>query len=216
MIIKIINFSIAIMLICGAGSSSASFKPDVSDVAALQRGARTYMNYCVACHTLKHVRFDGLAKGIGISKKLMAANLIFSGNTEVLGNSTIGNAMQPKDAEAWFGVVPPDLSLVARSRGTSWLYDYLLGFYADPSKTWGVNNKTFPDVAMPHVLATEQDNLSAAEYRSLVADLVTFLAFVGEPHQLERQRIGVWVLLFLGILLVFAYLLKREYWKSVK
>jgi ubiquinol-cytochrome c reductase cytochrome c1 subunit len=146
------------------------------------------------------------------------------------------SALSSDDGEKWFGKSPPDLSLVARCRGVDWLFSYLRTFYKDDSKLWGVNNVVFPDVAMPHVLLNyqglkglsgddshhinlkliEQGSLNEKEYDLMVLDLVNFLSYVGEPHQLERKRIGRYVLVFLFVLLVLVYLMKREYWKDIK
>jgi ubiquinol-cytochrome c reductase cytochrome c1 subunit len=207
---------------------------DLSDYASLQRGARIFMNECSGCHSLKYERYDSLAKGLEITdedgkvlEKVVKDNLMFVGDKLA---SPINTAMRESDAANWFGIAPPDLTLVARYRGVDWLYTYLRSFYVDPNRPWGVNNLVYPDVAMPHVLLNLQgeqvltDNglklvkkgsMSVAEYNSSVADLVNFLSFVGEPVQLIRHKIGAWVLVFLGIFLVFCYLLKREYWKDV-
>lgn len=207
---------------------------DLSDYASLQRGARLFMNECSGCHSLKYMRYDSLARGLEITSddgkildKVVKENLMFVGDTLA---APINTAMPSKDAENWFGIAPPDLSLVARNRGVDWIYTYLRSFYVDPKRPWGVNNLVYPDVAMPHVLLNLQGEqqlthtglklvkagtMTAAEYDTAVADLVNFLSFVGEPVQLVRRKIGAWVLVFLGIFLVFSYLLKREYWKDV-
>jgi ubiquinol-cytochrome c reductase cytochrome c1 subunit len=222
------------------------------DKASLQRGAKLYMNFCSGCHSLQYVRFKDMAKDIGIVDKegnileaLVNKNLNFISDNI---NDAITTALPKKEGEAWFGVAPPDLSLVARSRGTNWLYTYLRSFYEDPKRPWGVNNAVFPDVGMPHVLqglqgtqvpvykkttlTDDQGNkvekevvdhftlktpgsLSPKEYDQAITDLVNFLDYVGEPHKLEREKLGVWVLLFLVVFTLFAYLLKREYWKDV-
>ena len=129
---------------------------DVKNKESLQRGAKTYMNYCSGCHALKHVRYDSLAKGLGFvddSGKVivdkMKKELMFTGDKIV---SPIETAITKEDARKWFGVVPPDLSLVSRSRGADWLYTFMNSFYEDKNRPWGVNNVVFPDVAMPHVL----------------------------------------------------------------
>lgn len=207
---------------------------DVSDYASLQRGARLYMDNCSGCHSLKYTRYDAMAKGIEITDEegkvldtLVKQDLMFVGDSIT---SPIYTAMTPQDAENWFGIVPPDLTLVARYRGVDWLYTYLRSYYADPKRPWGVNNLVYPDVAMPHILLNlqgeqiltdsglklvKQGTMSVEEYDRAVADLVNFLSFVSEPEQLLRRKIGAWVLVFLGIFLVFSYLLKREYWKDV-
>ena len=192
---------------------------DVSDAASLQRGAKLYMNYCSGCHSLKYARYEGMAQDIGIvdsqGRVLEAAvkeNLMFAGEKIT---DTMLIAMPVDDAQNWFGKAPPDLSLVARSRGANWLYTYLRSFYPDPKKPWGVNNSIFPDVGMPNVLSSLEKTLSKPEFDAAVRDLVNFLVLMGEPKQRERERLGVWVLLFLGVFLVFCWLLKREYWKDV-
>lgn len=193
---------------------------DPSDLASLQRGARTFFNYCVGCHSLKYVRYQSLAQGIGIVdsqgnvlEKAVKESFVF--NTDKITDPILAS-MRRQDAVNWFGVAPPDLSLVARSRGVDWLYSYLLAFYPDSKRPWGVNNRVFPDVAMPHVLYNLEKSLSPKDYDALVADLVNFLSYVGEPHQQTRKQVGLWVLMFLGVLCVFAILLKREYWKDIK
>jgi len=192
---------------------------DRTDLASLQRGAHTYMNYCAGCHSLKYVRYNTMAQDIGIVNSqgqildaLVKQTLLFTGDKLT---ATIETAMPADLAANWFGKAPPDLSLVARSRGNDWLYNYLRGFYPDPKRPWGVNNYVFPDVAMPDVLEHLQQTLSVAAYNTAMADLVNFLDYIAEPHKLERERLGVWVLIFLGIFLIFTVLLKKEYWKDV-
>ncbi len=207
---------------------------DLTDYASLQRGARLFMNECSSCHSLKYTRYDALAKGIEITDEngnvldaLVKQDLMFAGDSL---SDPIQSAMTTADAEKWFGIAAPDLTLVARYRGVDWLYTYLRTFYVDPTRPWGVNNLVYPSVAMPHVLLnlqgeqtltptglklTKQGTMTSVEYDRAVADLVNFLSYVGEPVQLERRKIGVWVLVFLGIFLVFSYLLKREYWKDI-
>lgn len=207
---------------------------DITDYVSLQRGARLFMNECSGCHSLKYTRYDSMAKGIQITdesgkvlEQIVKENLIFVGKNL---SSPIVTAMSPVDAENWFGVVPPDLTLEARYRGADWLYAYLRSFYVDPSRPWGVNNTVMPAVAMPHVLLNLQGeqiltpeglklvtngSMTPQEYDTAVADLVNFLCYISEPAQIKRREIGLWVLVFLGIFVVFAYLLKREYWKDV-
>ncbi len=122
---------------------------DLHDRASLQRGAALYMNYCLGCHGLKYQRYQRLAEDFGVPEDLVAQQLIFD-DSRVGG--LIETAMLPVRAAEWFGASPPDLSLIARVRGADWLYTYLRGFYADPSRPWGVNNKVFADVGMPHAL----------------------------------------------------------------
>ncbi|MES2212657.1 MAG: cytochrome c1 [Pseudomonadota bacterium] len=227
-------------------------KTDLSDEASLQRGAATYMNYCLGCHSLQYARYKSTAAGIGIhnDKGEVYESLVQTHLNLVSDrvNDPIRSALQAKDGEKFFGVAPPDLTLVARVRGNDWLYSYLKGFYLDSKRPLGVNNIVFPDVGMPNVLVELQgeqkpvmrtvhiklsdgtieskevvDHLELAKPGSLspeafdrvVLDLVNFLDYMGEPIKLERQRMGVWILLFLVVFLLFAWLLKREYWKDV-
>lgn len=126
---------------------------DLRDNASLQSGAKTYMNYCMACHSLEHSRYNRVAKDLGIPDELMQENLVFA--DKKLGD-LMTNAMRRDDAKKWFGAAPPDLTLVARVRRPDWLYSYMLSFYADDSRPYGVNNEVFKDVGMPHVLADLQ------------------------------------------------------------
>ena len=213
---------------------------DLTDQAALQRGAKYFVNYCQNCHSAKYMRYKKMEE-IGLTEDQIRDNLMFVGDN-VRGQMTI--AMRPENAEAWFGAPPPDLTLTARLRGEDWIYTYLRSFYADPKRPMGVNNTVFPDVGMPHVLwelqgmqkavyeehtdaeghavqtiagleISEPGTLSAEEFDQVARDLVTFMAWTGEPAKLERQRLGIWVLLFLAVFTVLAYLLKKEYWKDV-
>ncbi len=197
---------------------------DLSDLASLQRGATLFMNECSGCHGLKFLRYNTMAKDIGIVnaagdvlEQAVKENLMFVGDKIT---DTIKTALRKEDGANWFGVAPPDLSLVARSRSVDWIYSYLRSFYLDPKRPWGVNNTVFPDVAMPDVLFHLRTKLLSEKdgqqkYDSAVLDLVNFLAYAAEPQQKVRKQVGIWVLLFLGVFFVFAYLLKREYWKDV-
>ncbi len=193
-----------------------------------------FMNICSGCHSLKYTRYDSLATGIQITDesgkvldKLVKENLMFVGNSIT---DPILTAMRTADAANWFGMAPPDLSLEASYRGADWLYGYLRSFYVDPTKPWGVNNLVIPGVSMPDVLLPYQGEriltkeglklvkpgmMTPEEFDTAVVDLVNFLSYVSDPIQTERRIMGGWVLVFLGIFVVFSYLLKREYWKDV-
>lgn len=214
---------------------------DLGDTHSLQRGARTFVNYCLSCHSASFMRYSRIAKDLEIPEELVKNNLMFT--TDKIGD-TLDVAMPRADAENWFlGVAPPDLSVIARARGANWLYTFLSTFYLAPERPTGVNNLAFKDTAMPHVLwelqgwqepvlTTDQNGdesevidylklaqpgkLSAQEYRQTVRDLVAFLVYLAEPAALVRHRIGIGVLLFLVILLSLAYALKKEYWKDVR
>jgi ubiquinol-cytochrome c reductase cytochrome c1 subunit len=202
---------------------------DLSDNASLQRGAKTFVNYCLNCHSANYMRYNRLLD-IGLTEEQIKNNLLFAG--EKVGD-TMRVSMNPKDAKKWFGVAPPDLSVEVRARGADWLYAYLRGFYKDEATLTGWNNIVFDKVAMPHVLNELQGvqvlnhethklelakpgKLDAAEYDSMVGDLTNYMAFMAEPAKKSRQFIGWWVLLFLGVMLVLVKRIKAEYWKDIK
>jgi ubiquinol-cytochrome c reductase cytochrome c1 subunit len=214
---------------------------DLTDRASLQRGARLFVNYCLSCHPAAFMRYNRVGQDLGLTEEQLRENLMFA--SEKPGD-LMKVAMRPGDSSDWFGQAPPDLTLVARSRGTDWLYTYLLTFYDDSSRPLGVNNLVFPQVGMPHVLwelqgrqapvyaevqqadgstsrtiqrleLVQEGKLTPAEYQGAIRDLVNFLEYASEPVKLERQRLGVWVILFLLVFFGLAYTLKKEYWKDV-
>jgi ubiquinol-cytochrome c reductase cytochrome c1 subunit len=239
-------------LLAFAGAAAASEAPggviqpahsDITNVASLQRGARNFVNYCQGCHSARYVRYSRLGADLGLSEQQVIENLMFTGERI---HDTMRVSMRPEDAARWFGTTPPDLSLIARSRGTDYIYSFLKSFYLDPSRPTGVNNLVLPGTAMPHVLWERQglqeavyDGESDAEHNAVhkrfkefrlvrpgsetpqefdqfVRDTVNFLDYIGEPMQLERRSIGFRVLAFLLVFFLFAYFLKKEYWKDVK
>lgn len=240
-------------------------EPDLHDQASLQRGAKTYLNYCMGCHSLKYQRYLRTATDLGIPQELMLEHLIFDPGVRI--GDLMENSITDENAKVWFGAAPPDLTLyVPLKGGPDYIYTYLRGFYEDESRPFGVNNLLFENVGMPHVLVglqglqrkvckqipmlaanggevrdpltseyvTEEKcgselmergysplelvpgtgTLTAEEYDKVVYDLSNFLYYMGEPIRLERERIGVYVLLFLAFFFVFAYLLGREYTKE--
>ena len=218
------------MLAIAAGPSMDLDKAnnDLRDKESLKRGFEAYINNCLACHELKYQRYNRTFADLGISDEDGAANYMYTG--EKVGDH-ITNTMPGKEAAKWFGSTPPDLTLEARFKSPDWIYTYLRSFYVDESRPFGVNNKVFKDVGMPHVLQSlqgvrtmdEHGNLSEAtggsmtteEYDEFARDLTNFLEYTGEPNKLERESLGYWVIGFLFILLFFAYLLKKEYWRDV-
>ena len=208
--------------------------PDrTGNMAALQHGAKLFVNYCLSCHSASEMRYNRL-HDIGLTDKEIKDNLLFTADKV---GELMSIAMRRDDAKKWFGVPPPDLTLEARARtseagsGADWLYTYLRSFYRDDSRPTGWNNTVFPNVAMPHVLwqlQGEQElgadgklelvkpgQLSPAAYDADVADLVGYLQYMGEPAAQTRKRLGVYVLLFLAAFFVLAYALKREFWKDI-
>ena len=220
---------------------------EVANLASLQRGARNFMAYCSACHSLRFVRYSRVAEDLKISDELRDQLLVKPGAKYT---DYITSSMPEKDAAEWFGKAPPDLSLVARSRSPDWIFNFLTTFYADAaSRQTGVNNLQLPGTAMPHVLASLQGvpaalwrnvehkgsdgkavvtlefekfepgvvgSLTPAQYDEFVRDTVNFLDYAGDPTQVERQGLGVWVVLFLLMFTGVAYMLKKEYWKDVR
>jgi ubiquinol-cytochrome c reductase cytochrome c1 subunit len=206
---------------------------------SLQRGAKLFVNYCLSCHSANYMRYNRLVD-IGLTEEQIKNNLLFA--SEKVGD-TMKVSMSQVDAKAWFGVVPPDLTVEARARTADWLYTYLRGYYRDESSATGWNNVAFANVGMPHilwelqgqqVLKTEEHvdangvktethrlvldkpgSMTPAEYDVAVADLVNYLVFMAEPVQMQRKKLGVIVLLFLGLFFVVAYYLKKEFWKDV-
>ena len=225
----------------GGGVPLQDANIDLTDQASLQRGAGYFVNYCMGCHSLGYMRYNRLAADLGIDDATLRQSLIFTGAKP---GDLMVSSMNSVSAQKWFGVAVPDLTLVTRWRNPDWVYSYLKSFYADPSRPLGVNNLVFPNVGMPHVLAGLQGvaqpkfeehkgpdgapvktvvglepaqggTMTAEQYDAFARDLTAFLTYAGEPIQLERQRLGIWVLLFLAVLFVAAYMLKKEYWKDV-
>jgi ubiquinol-cytochrome c reductase cytochrome c1 subunit len=234
--------SLAAMASGGVHLESANI--DLTDQAALQRGAKYFMNYCAGCHSLKYARYNRMAKDIGLTEDQVRENLILTAGTKV--GSLIEVPLRAADGEAWFGTAIPDLTLAARNKvgGSDWVYTYLKSFYLDDSRPYGVNNTVFPDVGMPdvlwrqrgtqkavyqegtdaagnptktfdHLAPVDSGTMSAEELDTLVRDLTTFLAYMGEPGQLERRSLGWYVIAFLILFTILAYFLKKEYWRDV-
>ena len=227
-----------------ASSAKVQLEPapiNLNDKISLQRGAQIFVNHCLNCHSASAMRYSRLTD-LGLTEAQIVGNLVLAG--EKVGEPMV-SVLEPKDAKAFFGVVPPDLSLLARSRGPDWIYTYLRGFYRDPSTKTGWNNTVFPNVGMPHVLweyqgepvlqvTTKMDpntgdkvetrklalagpgKLKPVEYDQYVADLVNFMTYLSEPAQTNRKMWGIVVLFFLAGFVVIALLLKGEYWKDVR
>ncbi|TNE90007.1 MAG: ubiquinol-cytochrome c reductase [Gammaproteobacteria bacterium] len=228
------------------------FEADLSDKASLQHGAKLFVNYCMGCHSAKYSRWERVARDLKMPAGMVMDNLVFA--DQKIG-SLMSIAMPADKAKVWFGAAPPDLTLVARARSSEWVYTYLRHFYKDPSRPFGVNNKVFKDVGMPHALLDVQGlqecapgpvhaanggikrdpltraeileddcgryslvtegTMSPEEYDEAVYDLVNFLTYIAEPMAEDRQRIGIYVLLFLAFLFIWVWLLNREYWKGI-
>ena len=215
---------------------------DLSNRTSLQRGAKYFVNYCLSCHPAKHSRYKRVADDLGISEDLMKNNMIF---TEQKFGDLMTVAMKREDAMDWFlGIDPPDLSTHVRAIGPQAVYEFLKTFYIDETRPFGVNNLHLPNTAMPHVLFNLQGSqkavfhgeadengrehpvfdrfemehpgvLSEEEYEQVVVDTVNFLAYLSEPAQLVRKKIGIGVLFFLAVLGTLSYFLKKNYWMDI-
>lgn len=198
------------------------------DIAAQQRGAGLFFNYCSGCHSLKQSRYSDIARDLKILTPQgdIDKNAILKYLNHVSDNpyDAVKTALDKSQAEQWLGKVPPDLSLVTRSRGPSWVAAFLKEFTLDENRPWGVNNKIMPNTAMPHALIDLQGydakgNLLSSEhlaYEQAVHDLVSFLAYVGEPRALEREIMGKYVLLFLALMVLVSYLYYKSVWASIE
>jgi ubiquinol-cytochrome c reductase cytochrome c1 subunit len=206
------------------------FEANLQDKQSLQNGFKLFVENCMGCHSAQYQRYERTADDLEMDKSEVEALIV--GNKKIGEQMTI--AMSAKDASAWFGAPPPDLTLEARLRGPAWVYTYLKSFYVDENRPWGVNNKVFPDVGMPNVLENmqgvqvckdeqcnefelvKQGSMSPEAFDKAMYDLTNFMVYIGEPSKMQSERIGKYVLIFLAILFVFAYLLKKEYWRDVK
>ena len=239
-LIKIAVLCLLPVLAMASGGGDEGLDPvdiDLADKASLQRGAKTFVNYCLSCHSAAYMRYERMGTDLGINKKLLRENLMLA--TEKPGD-TMTVTMSEDGAKKWFGVVPPDLSLTARSKSPKWIYTYLRSFYWDESSGTGWNNTLVPNVAMPHVLYRLQGyreakfegtaggirhfagyvektpgQMSNKEYDAAVRDLTNFMVYLAEPAKLVRYKIGIWVMIFMGILIILTYATKKEYWRDV-
>ncbi|MFT3898187.1 MAG: cytochrome c1 [Thermomonas sp.] len=220
------------------GADTLHAGTDIGDQASLQRGAQLFMNNCSGCHSLQYMRYSRMAADLGLSEDEVMRNLNFTGGK--IGDQ-VHVALTEDQAKQFFGKMPPDLSLIARVRGTDWIYTYLKSFYLDESRPLGWNNKLFPNASMPNPLWEQQGlqqpvygkaegggdrpveklvlaspgTQTPAQFDQSVRDITAFLEYVGEPAALKRQSLGVWVVLFLAFFTFLAWLLKKEFWKDV-
>ena len=227
-----------------AAGSSVELEPaniDPGNIASLQRGAANFMNYCSGCHSAQYVRYNTIGKHLELSEDQLIDNLMFNADKTF---ETIRASMTDEDGARWYGNAPPDLSLIARSKGSDYIYNFLKGFYADPSSPTGVDNTVLAGTSMPHVLwelqgfqqavfsETTEDgvttktfdrfepltagSMDGEAFDGFVRDTVNFLVYIAEPIRGERQVLGVWVMIYLLVFLIVAIMLKKEIWKDVK
>ncbi len=239
-LLLIVLVMLPLMLVAAEAASAGNLnlkhvETDFGDKNSLQRGFKYYMNYCISCHALGYARYERTADDLEIPHDLVLENLVFD---DSLIGDLMENAISEEDAQNWFGAAPPDLTLAGRVHTADWLYTYLKSFYNDPVRPLGANNKIFPNVGMPNVLHELQGNVSCydhgtgdpaqcelqhvegtglmseEEFDTAIADLVNFLYYIGEPIRDQRQNIGIWVLVFLGMLYILTALMGREFSKD--
>ena len=226
----------------GGGAELEKSEIDPGNIHSLQRGARNFMNYCSGCHSAKYVRFNTIGKYLELSDEQLVDNLMFNADKTF---ETINVSMRSNDAQRWFGTAPPDLSLMARSKGADYIFNFLQGFYVDPESPTGVDNRVLEGTSMPHVLwelqgfqkavysAHEDEDgntiehfegmepvtsgsMNAEEFDEFVRDTTNFLAYIAEPIRSDRRKLGVWVMMFLIFFLIISSMLKKQIWKDIK
>ncbi len=229
------------VLASGEGAHLEKAETNIRSKESLRNGAKNYMNYCSGCHSLQYQRYKRMAEDLGLSKEEVEQNLIFTG-AKYTDHMTMN--MSSEDSEVWFGKAPPDLSVIARARGNDWLFSYLKGFYKDPSRPSGWNNTVFKNASMPNVFWKQQGiqeahfdehkldsgvvthtfdkfskltdgTMSDEEFDHTVRDIVNFLDYTSEPAKLIRLAYAPWVLLFMVLLVLMTFLLKKEFFKDI-
>jgi len=224
----------------GGGAELESADIDPGNISSLQRGARNFMNYCSGCHSAQYVRFNTIGKYLGLSEEQLVDNLMFNAEKTF---ETIQASMPAEDAARWYGTAPPDMSLMARAKGADYIFNFLKSFHLDADSPTGVDNSVLAGTSMPHVLWELQGyqraiveehtvdgvtthefvgfelvtsgSLDAEDYDDFVRDTVNFLAYIAEPIRAERRKIGTWVIMYLLVFLIIAYMLKKQIWKDV-
>jgi ubiquinol-cytochrome c reductase cytochrome c1 subunit len=221
-----------------SGVSLESADADVSDIDSLKRGAKYFVDYCSGCHAMKHLRYSRIASDFQMAEPEFKKLGLMAPGVKI--HDSLEGSMHPEDSKDWLGVPPPDLSLIARARGADWLFTYLKGFYADPSRPTGSNNIVLANVGMPNVLwqlqgiqepvfrqdageapvfermkIVQEGELSGAKFDQMLNDLVAFLKYAGEPSQFQRVKVGRFVLLALIAFSAVLYKLKKEYWRDI-
>jgi ubiquinol-cytochrome c reductase cytochrome c1 subunit len=244
---KLILMTLGLLMCSGMVSAAGDayigekVQTNIRSIDSLRNGARTYVNYCMGCHSMEFQRYNRVAEDLGLTEDEMMNGLILT-DAKFTDKMTI--AMDAKDAEQWFGKTPPDLTVIAKARGLDWLYNFLINYYLDPSRPTGWNNLTFENASMPHVLwefqgtrnanfnvyedeegnehkefidfeVVSEGSMGEQEYKDMVRDLVNFLDYSSEPAQLIRMSYAPWVLLFVALFTFLAYLLKVNYFRDV-
>jgi ubiquinol-cytochrome c reductase cytochrome c1 subunit len=243
---KIVFILISLMatssaLAAGGGMVGEKAHTNIRSIDSLRSGAKTYMNYCMGCHSMAYQRYNRVAEDLGLNEDEMMNGLVLT-DAKFTDKMTI--SMSEVQSKEWFGKAPPDLTVIAKARGLDWLYNFLINFYADPKSVTGWNNLTLPNASMPHVLwelqgirtadfevhtdeaGTEHKEfkgfemqaagqLNEQEYKDLARDLVNFLDYSSEPAKLIRMSLAPWVLLFVSLFTFLAYMLKVNYFRDI-
>lgn len=225
----------------GGGAVGEKAHTNIRSVDSLRSGAKTFMNYCMGCHSMDYQRYNRLAQDLKLTEDEMMNGLVL---TDAKFTDKMDIAMSQADGNKWFGKAPPDLTVIAKARGVDWLYNFLINYYADPKSVTGWNNLTLPNASMPHILwelqgirtadfeihtdeegnehkefkgfqTVEEGTMSEQEYKDLARDLVNFLDYSSEPAQLIRMAYAPWVLLFVALFTFLAYLLKVNYFRDI-
>ena len=237
-VILVSGMLISVSAYAAGGGNLKQSGIDLDDRASLQRGAQLYMNYCSACHSLKYMRYSRIGEDLGLTEEEVMQNLNFTG---VNYGEQIHTNLTEEQGNAWFGKMPPDLSVISRVRGSDWIYTYLHSFYQDESRPLGWNNTVFANASMPNpfwelqglqrpvygkknaageipvekLVIAHAGSQTPEQFDQTVKDITAFLEYVGEPAGLKRPQIGLWVILFLAVFTLLAWLLEKEYWKDV-
>jgi ubiquinol-cytochrome c reductase cytochrome c1 subunit len=225
----------------GAQAPMEKAEIDPGNISSLQRGAKNFMNYCSGCHSAQYVRYKTIGAHLDLSEEELVENLMFNAEKTF---ETIRASMPVEDAKRWYGVAPPDMSLIARAKSVDHIYNFLKGFYVEADSPTGVNNLVLAGTSMPHVLwelqgyqaavfseHTDDDGvttrhfesmeqltpgtLDAEEYDEFVRDTANFLGYIAEPVRSERRKLGTWVMIYLIVFLIIARMLKKQIWKDV-
>ncbi len=217
---RLLIITITMLLFSTVGHASdapvelKSADTDIHDKESLRRGAQLFIDHCTTCHSAKYMRFERIAQDLEISEEDVKNNMMRFGATKI--TDSIKSALTPEAGEQVYGIAPPDLTLEAKYQGVDWVFSYLTGFYKDENATFGYNNHVMNNVAMPWVLAPLQDSMSEEEFSGNMRDLTNFMDYMAEPIKPWRQNFGKYVIIFLLILLIPVWLLKKEYWRDIQ
>ncbi|WP_178861382.1 cytochrome c1 [Thiomicrorhabdus cannonii] len=217
-IIWILSFSASLLALPfaaqAAGGPGIELEPahnNLRHADSLQRGAVLFSNYCMACHSAKYMRYNRIAKDIGWSDEQVVSQMAHGLNKVV---DEVQTRMLPGVAMDVLGTEPPDLSLMARLKGTDYIYTFLRAYHQDENGNW--DNTVLKGTSMPNVLEGIQRHASSEDYAQAARDIANFLEYVGEPAKMDRMDLGWKVIAFLLVLLLLTYVLKKEYWRDIK